>query len=277
MKTIAAIATTVVAACALGAGCSIIFATSSDEENLLCGPDNGQPRCLDGFACVRAADEQERCVRAGFKDVGEPCLADAECDNGGVCADAYAELCPSGSTDINCGRVDESLEGLRCRAPCDAATGFSCDEGDRCFFFEGLAPFCQTGTCATDTDCEGLAVPALCVGEQNGGRSGFCVPFCDPLGCFDNSDCACVDGESCALPPDEFVVSTRNVCTGAGVLQPGEACDVVNPCVEGSSCVFRNDGVGVCAQWCRVGGGAPACQVGVCQGVQQGSALGICG
>lgn len=260
----------------VGAGCSIIFATSSSEENLLCGPDNGQPRCLEGYACVADAEGAERCLLAGFKGVGEPCLADAECDNDGVCADAYAELCPNGSTDINCGRVDENIEGLRCRAPCDAATGFSCSaDDDRCFFFDGLDPFCQAGTCASDSECEDLAVPALCVGEGSG-RSGFCVPFCDPLGCFDNSDCPCAEGDACALPADELVVSTRNVCSAAGVIEPGFGCDVLNPCVEGSSCVFRNDGTGVCVQWCRVGGGAPTCNAGVCQGVQQGSALGIC-
>ncbi len=260
---------------AVVASCSIIYATSSSEENLLCGPDDGNPRCLDGYACVRAADQQERCVLAGFKDVGEPCLADAECADGGVCADAYAELCPAGSTDINCGRVDDATGGLRCRAPCDEATGFSCDGDDRCFFFDGLTPFCQQGTCASDTDCEGAAVPALCVGETGGGRNGFCVVACDPLACFDG-DCPCAAGEGCAMPADEFSVSTRNVCSAAGGILPGAACDVLNPCVEGSSCVFRNDGTAVCVQWCRVGGGAPTCDSGVCQGVQQGSALGIC-
>jgi hypothetical protein len=256
------------------ASCSIIYATSSSEENLLCGPDDGTPRCLDGYTCVRANDV-ERCVLAGFKDVGDPCLTDAECSNGGVCADAYAELCPAGSTDINCGRVDDATRGLRCRAPCDAQSGFSCGDDDRCFFFEGLDPFCQPGTCASDTDCEGGAVPALCVGERGGGRNGFCVVACDPLACFDGN-CPCAAGEGCAMPADEVAVSTRNVCSAAGVIPPGAACDVLNPCVEGSSCVFRNDGTAVCVQWCRVGGGAPACDAGVCQGVQQGSVLGIC-
>jgi hypothetical protein len=258
----------------VGQGCSVLYATTSSEESLLCGPDDGRPRCLEGYACIRAADDQERCVRAGFKETGEPCLASAECTDGGVCADAYAELCPDGSTDLNCARVNDAVGGLRCRAPCDEATGFSCDGDDRCFFFEGLVPFCQQGTCASDTDCEG-DTPALCVGERGGGRNGVCIIACDPLACFDGT-CPCAEGQSCAMPADELSVSTRNVCDGAGVIPAGAGCDVQNPCVAGSTCVFRTDGAAFCAQWCRVGGGAPACDAGICQSVQQGSALGIC-
>lgn len=257
-----------------GGACTILFATTSSEENLLCGPEGG-PRCLDGFACVAIDGGEERCVRAAFKGVGEECGDSAECADGGVCADAYAELCPAGSTDINCSRTANSDTGLRCRAACDDAD-FSCGSGDRCFFFEGLDPFCQKGTCGTDSDCEGAPVPAFCVGEQNGGLSGFCSVACDPLGCFDNTDCTCAVGEGCAMPVDEFAVSTRNVCGAAGVIEAPNQCDVLNPCVEGSSCVFRNDGSAVCVQWCRVGGGAPSCNAGVCQNVVQGSPLGIC-
>jgi hypothetical protein len=258
----------------VGQGCSVLYATTSSEENLLCGPDDGRPRCLEGYTCIRAADDEDRCVLAGFKETGDPCVASAECKDGGICADAYAELCPDGSTDLNCARVNDADGGPRCRAPCNEAAGFSCDGNDRCFFFEGLEPFCQIGTCASDTDCEG-ATPALCVGERGGGRNGVCFVACDPLACFDG-DCPCGDGEACAMPADEFTVSTRNVCDLAGLIPAGAGCDVQNPCVEGSTCVFRTDGAAVCAQWCRVGGGAPACNAGLCQGVQQGSALGIC-
>jgi hypothetical protein len=254
--------------------CTILYATTSSPENLLCGPVGG-PRCDEGFACVRNASDEERCVRAGFKAVGEACGDSAECADGGVCADAYAELCPDDSTDINCDRTANSDTGLRCRAACDES--FSCgnNDDDRCFFFEGIDPFCQKGTCATDSDCEGAAVPAFCVGERNG-LSGFCSVACDPLGCFDNSSCTCTDTEACAMPVDEFVVSTRNVCGPIGVIEAPNQCDVLNPCVDGSSCVFRNDGSAVCVQWCRVGGGAPGCEGGVCQNVVQGSPLGIC-
>ncbi len=256
---------------AMSVGCTLVYFTTSDPEGLLCGPEGG-PRCEDGFACVLANDGKERCARAGFKDVGEECVDSAECKDGGICADAYAEGCPDGSSDINCQKSVASDPGLRCRAPCDEDT-FACDNA-RCFFFEGVEPFCQKGTCATDSDCEGGADPAICV-DESGGRSGLCQLSCDPIACFDG-DCPCLDGDACAMPADEFVVSTRNVCTQAGTLVAGDTCNVLNPCAVGHSCVFRNDGTAVCVQWCRVGGGAPSCNAGVCQNVAGGAELGIC-
>ena len=252
--------------------CTILYATGSDEANLPCGPVGG-PRCLEGFACVADAAGTELCVPAGFKDVGDECTDSAECQSGAVCADAYASLCGDDDTDINCQDTSQSDTGLRCRALCDDVGG--CGNGTRCFFFDGVDPFCQAGTCSTDTDCTFNAVPGLCVAETSG-RDGLCAVQCDPIGCHDGSDCSCSLQEACATPVDE-ALSARAVCGAIGVINPGEVCDVVNPCVDGATCAPTTAGFSQCLQWCRVGGGAPACSGTICQGVDGiDPDLGIC-
>lgn len=262
--------------------CTILFATTSSEENLPCGPVNGdEPRCLADYTCVTAADGIDRCVRAGFKAVGDACVASTECADGGICGDGYANLCPAGSTDPNCARLANADTGLRCRAPCDDANGFTCESGSRCFFNEGNINFCQVGICASDSDCSGDGVEGICVGEiLNGGRSGLCAPACDPLRCFDRDiagNCPCADDEACATPPDETGPSAHNICTAVGDLSAPAQCDVVENCIDGDTCVQRGD-VFLCVQWCRVGGGAPSCPGGInCVGVDPAqNTLGIC-
>lgn len=272
----------VVVVTAAASGCTIIYATTSSEENLLCGPVNGdEPRCLDGYTCVTAADDVDRCVRAAFKKVGEPCAASEECVDDGICGDGYATLCPAGSTDLNCSRLANADTGLRCRAPCDDANGFACDSGDRCFFNDDNINFCQVGICASDSDCSGDGVVGVCVGEiQNGGRSGLCAAGCGPLACFDRDiagNCPCVDGEACATPPDETGASAHNICTAAGPNVAGDQCDVIDNCVDGDTCVQRTSNDFLCVQWCRVGGGAPVCSAGTCIDIDpREPALGIC-
>ncbi len=249
---------------ALVGGCTIIYATTSSEENLACGDINGdEPRCLDGFTCVTAADDIDRCVRAAFKALGDECIASEECVDDGICADGYATLCPAGSTDLNCLRLANADTGLRCRAPCDDANGFTCQSGDRCFFNDGITPFCQVGICESDSDCAGSGVDGICVGEiLNGGRSGLCAVGCDPLGCFDRNvggDCPCASDEACATPPDETGATAHNICTFAGPNAAPNTCDVIDNCIDGNTCVQRTAGDFLCVQWCRVSGGAPVC------------------
>lgn len=256
----------------LSGACTILYATGSDEENLVCGPEGG-PRCLEGFACVEQDDGVERCVRAGFKEVGDDCNDTAECVAGAICADAYASLCGNDTSDINCSNLEGSDTGFKCRAACDDVGG--CGDGTRCFFFDGIAPFCQAGTCATDSDCTRGGVDNLCITESSG-RDGLCAIKCDPLGCHDGSACTCALDQACATPVDE-AVSARAVCGEIGVINPGEVCDVLNPCVDGASCVVTTAGFSQCVQWCRVGGGAPACDNGLCQGIDASDPdLGIC-
>jgi len=262
------------------AACSVVYAVSADEEGLLCGPDDGSPRCLEGFACVRADDDLERCVRAGFKQVGDDCVVSEECEDGAICADAWATRCPAGGDSLDCALVDANDRGLKCRLLCDDRD-FSCPSGSRCFAGEndGERPFCQQGTCAADSDCVAGGVGGLCIEEGlSGGRSGLCRVQCEPLRCFDGGpDCPCGAGESCAGPVDE-TVSARAVCSATGVIGEGLTCNAANPCDDGLTCVLRSDGLQVCLRWCAVAGGAPACgaQAPACGGVAGDPSLGIC-
>lgn len=255
--------------------CSVLYALNASEENLACGPDDGTPRCLDGFTCVPADDGVERCVKAGFKQLGEPCKASEECADDGVCADAWATRCDDPSNRMNCALLDQGDLGLRCRARCTDDLP-RCASDTRCFE-DGDVPFCQKGVCATDSDCVANGTGGLCVEEaQNGGRSGLCSPQCEPLRCFNGGeDCPCVAGESCATPADE-AVSSRAVCTPTGVIGEGLTCDPANPCAEGLTCAFLNTRVFVCLRWCAVAGGAPACNAGQCRGVAGDPSLGTC-
>jgi HAE1 family hydrophobic/amphiphilic exporter-1 len=71
-------------------------------------------------------------------------------------------------------------------------------------------------------------------------------------------------------------LDTNNVNLPAGVIDVGETCDSGNFCDFGGTCA--NFGAfSACAQWCRVGGGAPACNAGACGGVDVGNEnVGIC-
>jgi hypothetical protein len=263
---------------ATAAACTVLYAWNSDEENLACGPDDGSPRCLQGYTCVPADDGIERCVKAGFKTLGEPCRASTECADDGICADAWATRCDDPTHRMSCALLDENDRGLRCRAPCKNALP-ACASGTRCFDGpdDGDVPFCQQGACAADSDCVGGGEAGLCLEEAfSGGRSGLCSPVCAPLRCFDRGeDCPCLPTESCATPVDEGV-SNRAVCTPTGVIGENQTCDDANPCADGLTCVLLSNNVHVCQRWCAVGGGAPACTSGVCNGVPGDPFLGLC-
>jgi len=270
-------------ALASATGCTALYFFNASDENLPCGPDDasGDPRCKDGFACVRADDDIDRCVKAGFKEEGEDCVATEECkDQGAVCADVYAERCDGDvipvEFEIDCARRNPADKGLKCRRACK--DDFTCGADFRCFDVAGLGAFCQAGTCASDSDCLAGVVEGLCIQEGlNGGSSGLCRKSCDPLACAGAAGvCVCADDENCATPPDEGFVSARAVCLPAGTVGVGETCDSGNFCDFGGTCA--NFGAfSACAQWCRVGGGAPACNAGACGGVDVGNEnVGVC-
>ncbi len=268
---------------ALSTSCTVLFFANSNEENLVCGPDDGSARCLDDFVCVEASDGVERCVKAGFKQEGEVCVASGECADEGVCADVFGGRCGDDIAPehvMDCALRDLADTGLRCRRPCN--DDFTCGADLRCFDLgiEELPPFCQEGTCSSDSDCLANNTRGLCIEEGlNGGRSGLCRVQCNPVDCFDlGSDCTCVAGQACASPPDEGAVSARAICTVPGTFGQGLTCDVLNGCLAGFTCAPVENVGGVCAQWCLAsGGGAPACDSGACQGVDATDpTIGIC-
>jgi hypothetical protein len=264
----------------VSSSCTILFFANSDVEGLDCGPADGNARCSDGFVCVEAADGNESCVKAGFKKEGEVCSDSGECADEGVCADVYAGRCGEDQAPehvLDCLLKNANDGGLRCRRPCN--DNFTCGGGQRCFDLGvvEIPPFCQEGTCATDGDCFANNTRGFCVEEGlNGGRSGLCRVQCDPLACFDlGEDCECVEGQTCASPPDDNAVSSRAICTVPGNFGQGTTCDVINGCALGLTCA-PVVGVGnVCLQWCDASGaGAPACDQGGCSGVD--GDVGIC-
>jgi hypothetical protein len=286
MKPLLALTATLVTTTLLTtAGCTALYLFNASEENLPCGPEdaNGTPRCLDGFVCVEADDGIERCLKAGFKEEGAACIDSGECKDGAVCADVYAERCDgdvvASEFKIDCALRDQGDRGLRCRRACK--DDFTCGADLRCFEVEGLPPFCQKGTCASDNDCVGAGTQGLCIQEAlNGGRSGLCREKCEPLDCFGGAGaCPCDVGDNCATPPDEGVVSARAVCQPSGTITAGNTCDAANLCASGSTCASFGD-FSACAEWCRVGGGgAPVCNNpgDGCVGVDNAEpALGIC-
>lgn len=264
----------------LSSSCTILYVLNSSEENLACGPDDGNPRCLDGFVCTAGVDGLERCVKAAFKNEGESCIDSGECVDGGVCADIYADRCGDDIAPehiLDCALRDLGDGGLRCRRTCK--DDFTCGADLRCFDLGSfqIPPFCQKGTCATDSDCLANNTRGFCIEEAlNGGRSGLCRVECDPLRCFDlGADCTCVEGQTCASPPDDGAVSSRAICTVPGTFGQGISCDVVNGCLAGFTCAPIEDTGTVCLQWCdAAGGGPPACDVGFCQNVD--GDVGIC-
>ena len=178
--------------------------------------------------------------------------------------------------ELDCALRDQADKGLRCRRPCSG--DFLCGADLRCFDVEGVGNFCQKGTCASDNDCVAGVDQGLCIQEGlNGGRSGLCRKTCDPLGCFGGGVCSCALDENCATPPDDSFVSARAVCLPIGIIGVGLTCDAGNFCVEGATCADFGD-FNSCVQWCRVGGGgAPACDVGNCSGVDASAPLlGVC-
>ena len=260
--------------------CTVLYFVNSSEDDLPCGPNDGNARCLPDFVCVEAVDGVERCVKAGFKQEGEACVDSGECADEGVCADVYAGRCGEDQLAedvLDCALRNAADGGLRCRRKCNADS--TCGADLRCFDLkvDELQPFCQEGTCATDGDCFANNQRGFCVDEGlNGGRSGLCRVLCDPLACFNlGDDCSCVDGLACASPPDDGAVSSRAICDDPGSIGQGFTCDASNGCLAGFTCAPIEGIGGVCLQWCDAnGGGAPACDQGACQNVD--GAVSVC-
>lgn len=273
--------TLALAALSLSSACTILFALGSGDDGAFCAPataDN-QPRCKDDFVCV-PDDGVERCVPARFLEEGEECIDDLQCI-AGFCGDGYEAFCdgevvlPERAFDCAIrNRLGDKTK--RCHASCVVD---QCPSGQRCFPEGDERAFCQEATCTNDNDCVDGVVPGICVDEgTNGGKSGLCRAACDPLGCNDNNTstpCTCGDGLNCTTPPEGEFISPRAVCEAAGVIPAGSICSAGDPCEAGSSCAVRaGDNLEVCVQWCRAGGGAPACNVGSCTQIEGN--LGFC-
>lgn len=273
----------VVAALALGGGCTVLFAVGSGDEGALCAED--APRCKDGFVCVDVGDDGERCLSAGFLKDGDPCLDDGQCESG-LCGDGYEALCDGAAVEpqrvLDCAiRARTGDATKRCRRDCTVEL---CPTGFHCFAESATRAFCQESTCASDSDCVDGAVTGLCVDEGVvGGKSGLCRTTCNPIACLDNDNgtpCTCAEGLACMTPLEGEDVSGRAVCDIPGVLAEGEACGVVDvgaafaTCDAGLTCAaLPGANTLVCQRWCQAVG-APSCNVGAsCSVIED---VGVC-
>lgn len=268
-----ALTTTLLALGCLG-GCSIWFLANQDPAGLPCADTS--PFCLDTYTCVDGL-----CLKAAALGEGQECRGDEECEDELVCTNAYnADEC---GVDINCelGRTTiATADTLRCHRTCNP-NGVLTDEcalGERCHpDLTGRADgWCQAGTCTTPTDCGGNAVNAaqnICIGgdANPGGNtpgSGLCLEGCDPLQCQVDVGCfGCTQtqnpttGGLNAMGCEPFLITSNVACIEAGGVAHDGICDNVTTfCSAGSWCnIPQGAASGFCSKWCRLGGGAPAC------------------
>lgn len=267
-------------------GCSLLWLFQSNPEGLPCELDeSGVGSCLDGYACVaRGEDELPVCLKSAALRQDEECEATEQCQDGLVCASAFA-FCTGVHDDPNCSLIDDDEKVLRCRPVCTPGDHSRCGDNGRCF--QGaLGGFCQRGVCAADSDCQAGGDNRFCVDERITGNSGLCFETCDPLRCSGDScaDCTGLDGvpdlgQVCVPVIDEFTLSTRTMCDAAGTLPPLAACDRfgVDRCGPQSFCNDYIQGIEpYCAQWCRFPTGAPACDGNARCDSPFGGDLGIC-
>jgi hypothetical protein len=236
--------------------CSALWFVNADEEGLLCGPDDGNPRCLDGFFCA----SDNTCKPGAFRKEGDVCTQTEECGANLFCGDAVVDFCSNGDPDnINCNLFPADTGGLRCRSVCGATT--PCGNGLRCFPVVNLAVdgLCQPGACETNSQCGN----GLCLAKSAAsGKTGLCFEFCDPLSCIDGRACTGCGGQdglldsnrACELPffggnevgglPVCFEIPPEILGVGAG-------CNVNGECGRGLTC-FPTGAGPRCLQFCEL-------------------------
>ena len=255
----------------VSAGCTIFYLVEQDPEGLPCDPTGG---CLANYICVEGY-----CRTAAQGGPGTQCTLDDECEDGLICADAYAE--DQCANDINCALG--AGEGLRCRTICNPAEPArdNCPGGDRCHADQTAAVqgWCQSGTCELDSDCGTNTLsnlPNLCSDISNVGAAGLCFLGCDPLQCSPAAGCSGCPVEKSGCEPVDLI--TRFGCIEPGTAPHQSTCGQGVYCQAGSFC-FIADGqtTGVCARFCDVQGGAPACDAPArCNAIDANSNVGIC-
>lgn len=251
--------------------------------------------CDADYVCIN-----EVCELAAAKQVGDPCDADEECGEGLVCRDKYGADCQDFELDYVCTTAPDEHE-KQCRTACDPVQSWveQCSPGEVCFDDPQNASneggYCQVGTCSGDTDC---GLNAICVGRtfnpdpsgENG--SGQCYRTCDPFNCAVGVACdGCTPDDITGDDLDEALScvpffndsppnKARTACAVAGPVAAQAVCSFTEVCQPGSFCLITDavSGTGLCRTYCRLGGGAPACNAGqICTGIVNDDVdLGFC-
>jgi len=158
---------------------------------------------------------------------------------------------PGGGTDADpCDQPDDCEAGLHCGSEgtcvpyCDPDDITACEAG-ACVPLENLE---WAGACGPPEDCS--------VDPSSVEFEGECYPSCDPL----EQDCP--DEDACFPAPsmDAFI------CAAPGEVGDGQACEYINSCMMGLTCVDGSSlpgspSPGGCTPYCSVS--APDCAVGL--------------
>lgn len=182
-----------------------------------------------------------------------------DCVEGEKCA-AWANDGGSSWNATRCVPVDAAPVGPGdpCTVVGSGVSGLdNCDETSMCWDAD---PDTNVGTCVAL--CEGSENAPTCAPEgtacsiSNEGVLILCLPICNPL-----AD-ECGDGQGC-FPVGEFF-QCAPVAAGA---EPGEPCQFVNACADGSACVTAGivpgcAGGACCSSYCDVMGDGSECLEG---------------
>lgn len=184
---------------------------------------------------------------------------DQDCDDGEKCA-AWANDGGSSWNAARCVPVDADPvgPGETCTVEGSGTSGIdNCDAESMCWAVDTET---NEGTCVAL--CEGSPGAPTCAPEAtacsiaNNGVLILCLPICNPI-----AD-ECGEGQGC-FPVGEFF----QCAPVAGGGEPGDPCEFLNACDDGSACVNPTqvpgcDGNGCCSSYCDLTAEDPGCLAG---------------
>ncbi len=186
-----------------------------------------------------------------------------DCDDGEKCA-AWANDGGSSWNALRCVPIDPDPVGVgeACVVEASGVSGVdNCDIGSMCWDVDLET---NQGTCISL--CEGSPEAPTCAPAGTGcsianqGVLILCLPVCNPLAdeCGEGQGCYPV-GEGFQCAPD---------ASGDDQGEPGDSCEFLNACDEGSGCVTPAlvpcpaGSAGCCSSFCNIAGDASECLAG---------------
>lgn len=151
----------------------------------------------------------------------------------------------AGGSGGTAGAAGQSTGGAN-TMPGGVCTGNAqCSATDHCIRMPGTAdatcrPRCSLTAVGTSDGCDAGSICSL---DANGARAA-CARRCDPFG---DELPPCPEMDGCYAAPDPSLTAGNEVpglCVRAGILSPGEACNV-GDCIDGLECLATDDGDGV--------------------------------
>jgi hypothetical protein len=197
-----------------------------------CQDDSG---CLGGLTCQNGS-----CHRPNGSGVGEPCDSSLPCQ-----------------ADLSC---IASESGFRCYKACGVSSGDAgapckennvCNQGLQCMANPLGGNLCveacnANSTCQTGGTCMSMLGICTCRDSSDCKAPGTCVPMIEGFVgiCSTGQAIGCPEGEECAS-----TIGQPSVCVikGTGTRTAGQACDNINRCREGFTCV---PALNVCLENC---------------------------